>query len=96
MAADASALAWVTLLYFAVVFGVSLWGYRRATSEVEFLAAALPLTYLPILVVANDPEYMGDRCNGRFVNLLASIYLVILLVVAAAAIPLIIITKGGA
>ena len=59
-------------------------------------AAALPLTYLPILVVANDPEYMGDRCNGRFVNLLASIYLVILLVVAAAAIPLIIITKGGA
>ncbi|UDY37470.1 NRAMP family divalent metal transporter [Dermatobacter hominis] len=59
-------------------------------------AAALPLTYLPILVVANDPEYMGDRCNGRFTNLLASIYLVILLLVAVAAIPLIIITKGGA
>jgi SSS family transporter len=39
MAADAGVLLWVTLAYFAVVFGVSLWGYRRATSEVEFLAA---------------------------------------------------------
>jgi SSS family transporter len=39
MAADASTLLWVSLAYFAVVLGVSLWGYRRATSEVEFLAA---------------------------------------------------------
>ena len=59
-------------------------------------AAALPLTYLPILVVANDPEYMGDRCNGPLTNVLASIYMVILLAVAVAAIPLIVITKGGA
>ena len=29
----------VTLIYFVVVFGVSVWGYCRATSEVEFLAA---------------------------------------------------------
>ena len=39
MAVDASALVWVTLLYFVVVLSVSVWGYRRATSEVEFLAA---------------------------------------------------------
>ena len=39
MATDASVLLWVALAYFAVVFSVSLWGYRRATSEVEFLAA---------------------------------------------------------
>ena len=30
-----------------------------------FSAVALPLTYLPILIVANDPEYMGDKVNGR-------------------------------
>ena len=24
-------------------------------------AAALPLTYFPILVVANDPDYMGEQ-----------------------------------
>ena len=39
MVADSGVLLWVTLAYFGVVFGVSLWGYRRATSEVEFLVA---------------------------------------------------------
>ena len=39
MVADVGTLAWVMLAYVAVVLGVSIWGYRRATSEVEFLAA---------------------------------------------------------
>jgi len=39
MVADSGTLAWVMLAYVAVVLGVSIWGYRRATSEVEFLAA---------------------------------------------------------
>jgi hypothetical protein len=34
--------------------------------------------------------------NGRFANFLASIYLVVLVAVSIAVIPLIIITKGGA
>jgi manganese transport protein len=59
-------------------------------------AAALPLTYFPILVIANDPDYMGEKVNGRVMNTLGTIYLIILLVVAVSAIPLIIITKGGA
>ncbi|MGZ4757537.1 MAG: Nramp family divalent metal transporter [Acidimicrobiales bacterium] len=59
-------------------------------------AAALPLTYLPILVIANDPDYMGARVNGRLINFAATIYLIILTVVAVAAVPLIIITRGGA
>jgi Mn2+/Fe2+ NRAMP family transporter len=58
-------------------------------------AAALPLTYFPILVVANDPDYMGDHVNGRFGNAIASVYFVILVIVAAATIPLMIITKAG-
>ncbi|MCU1393161.1 MAG: natural resistance-associated macrophage protein [Ilumatobacteraceae bacterium] len=59
-------------------------------------AAALPLTYFPILVIANDPRYMGpDHTNGRFANGIASVYLVVLVVVAVATIPLMIITKGG-
>ena len=45
-------------------------------------AAALPLTYFPILVIANDPDYMGDEhTNGRLLNALATVYLVILVVV---------------
>jgi manganese transport protein len=58
-------------------------------------AAALPLTYFPILVVANDPAYVGEATNGRILNTIATLYLVILLVVSVATIPLIIITKGG-
>jgi Mn2+/Fe2+ NRAMP family transporter len=58
-------------------------------------AAALPLTYLPILVISNDPSYMGTKTNGRLLNAVATVYLVILTVVALATIPLMIITKGG-
>src|SRR3954452_10331386 len=57
-------------------------------------AAALPLTYFPLLVVANDRDYMGDEVNGRFVNAVATVYLFILVVVAVITIPLMIATKA--
>jgi Mn2+/Fe2+ NRAMP family transporter len=62
---------------------------------VVFSAVALPLTYFPILVVANDPDYMGDRVNGRLANGLGSVYLVLVVVAAVAAIPLMLVTKAG-
>jgi Mn2+/Fe2+ NRAMP family transporter len=58
-------------------------------------AAALPLTYFPILLVANDRDYMGDKVNSRFANALGSAYLLLLTVVAAVTIPLMILTKAG-
>jgi Mn2+/Fe2+ NRAMP family transporter len=58
-------------------------------------AAALPLTSFPILVVANDPDYMGDKVNSRFTNALGSVYLLLLLVVAVVTIPLMVLTKAG-
>ncbi|MDQ1057428.1 Mn2+/Fe2+ NRAMP family transporter [Arthrobacter globiformis] len=64
--------------------------------SVVFSAVALPLTYLPILIVANDPQYMGKHVNGRGVNLVAMIYLVVILVASLAAIPLMIVTGAGA
>lgn len=64
-------------------------------ASVVFSAVALPLTYLPILVVANDRDYLGDHVNGRFANTLGTVYLVIIVVVAAAAIPLMVITGMG-
>jgi manganese transport protein len=63
--------------------------------SVVFSAIALPLTYLPILVIANDPDYMGDQANGRFTNALASVMLVLILIASLAAIPLMIATKAG-
>jgi len=63
--------------------------------SVVFSAIALPLTYLPILIVANDSEYMGDETNGRVTNMFASVYLVIILAASLAAIPLMIVTGAG-
>jgi Mn2+/Fe2+ NRAMP family transporter len=63
--------------------------------SIVFSAAALPLTYLPILVVANDPDYMGEHTNGRFANTVGVLYLFVLLAVSLAAIPLMILTGAG-
>ena len=46
--------------------------------SVVFSAVALPLTYFPILVVANDPDYMGEHANGRLANTLGTVYLVVI------------------
>ena len=63
--------------------------------SVVFSAIALPLTYLPILVVANDRTYLGDHANGRVANGLGSVYLVVVLAASLAAIPLMLLTKAG-
>jgi manganese transport protein len=64
--------------------------------SIVLAAAALPLTYLPILIVANDPAYMKDKTNSMFLNAIAFIFLVVLMIVSIATIPLMIWTKGGA
>ncbi|MEV6813226.1 divalent metal cation transporter [Micromonospora sp. NPDC051296] len=58
-------------------------------------AVALPLTYLPILVVANDRTYLGDRVNGRALNLLGAVILLVILAASIAAVPLAIGTRMG-
>jgi Mn2+/Fe2+ NRAMP family transporter len=63
--------------------------------SVVFSAVALPLTYFPILVVANDADYMGEHTNGRLANLLGSVFLVVIIVAAIAAIPLMVWTRMG-
>jgi manganese transport protein len=69
----------VTITEFAVVLGV----------------VALPFTYLPVLLIANDRAYMGDKVNGRFSNALGCFYLALITVVSLAAIPLLIATNMG-
>lgn len=64
--------------------------------SVVFSAVALPLTYIPILIVSNDPDYMGGDVNSPAVNGLALVYLVIIVVAALAAIPLMIVSGAGA
>ena len=66
---------------------------RLTEYAIVLSAAALPLTYLPLLIVANDPAYLGDKVNSRLSNAIASLYLVVLASVAT--IPLMIASKAG-
>jgi manganese transport protein len=58
-------------------------------------AVALPLTYIPILLVANDRNYMREYVNGRVANTLGVLYLGVILLISMAAIPLMILTNVG-
>jgi manganese transport protein len=58
-------------------------------------AAAVPLTYFPILIVANDRSYLGERVNRRWLNLAGSLFLLAMVVVSVVTVPLLLITKAG-
>ncbi|MCU1621170.1 MAG: natural resistance-associated macrophage protein [Frankiales bacterium] len=60
-----------------------------------FSVVALPLTYAPILVAANDRRSMGEHANGPFSNLLGAAFLILITVAAVVAIPLMVATKAG-
>jgi Mn2+/Fe2+ NRAMP family transporter len=95
-AAPRFTLSWIALLVLA--FGVVMTGIDPVLLteySVIFSVVALPLTYLPILLVANDKAYMGRYTNGRLANVFGLIYLAIIMVVALTAIPLMILTNGG-
>jgi Mn2+/Fe2+ NRAMP family transporter len=63
--------------------------------SVVFSVVALPLTYLPILLIAGDRSFMGEHANGIVARTLGWLYFAIILVLAVAAIPLLLATNGG-
>jgi Mn2+/Fe2+ NRAMP family transporter len=84
-------------IFIALVIGVTAVDPIKVTEySIVLSAAALPLTYFPILVVANDRTYMGENVNGRVQNAIATFYMVLITIVALATIPLMIATKAGA
>lgn len=97
--ASASRFHAVMILSLVVGLGILFTGVdpiQVTEISVVFSAIALPLTYLPILIVANDPKYMGDRVNGKVTNAFGLLFLAIILVASIAAIPLMIVTGAGA
>lgn len=85
----------VCLLVAAGILATGVDPIQVTEFSVVFSAVALPLTYLPILLIANDRQYMGEHVNGRGMNAIALVYLVIILVASIAAIPLMIATGAG-
>jgi Mn2+/Fe2+ NRAMP family transporter len=89
-------LLWPVLLLGALV--VTLTGVDPVMVteySVIFSALALPMTYLPILLVANDRRYMHEHVNGRLANALGRAYFVVICVIAIAAVPLMVISHQG-
>jgi Mn2+/Fe2+ NRAMP family transporter len=60
-----------------------------------FSAFILPLTYLPILVIANDREYLGEHVNGPLANTIGTVFLIVIVIAAVAAVPLMVATRLG-
>jgi manganese transport protein len=90
------ALTWIVLLVLAM--GIVMTGVDPVVLTeyaVIFSVVALPLTYVPILLVANDRAYMGRYGNGRLANVLGLVYLVVIMVIALTAIPLMVLTNAG-
>jgi Mn2+/Fe2+ NRAMP family transporter len=96
---DAARFHLVLILCVLLAVGVLMTGVDPilvTELSVVFSAVALPLTYFPILVVANDRDYMGEHVNRTLSNTLGTVYLVAVVVAAVAAIPLLVITHMGA
>ncbi len=89
-------LTWLALLVLALAILLTGVDPVMLTEyAVIFSAVALPLTYIPILLVANDRKYMGPYRNGRLANALGTIYLFVIIIIAIAAIPLMLLTNVG-
>ena len=87
-------------MLFAAILGVAVLlttvdPIKVTEYSVVFSALALPLTYFPILVVANDRDYMGEHANSKTANALGTLFLFIIGVASVAAIPLMLVTKAG-
>ena len=96
--ADASrfTIAWLVLLLLGLLVVMTGVDPILVTEySVIFSVVALPATYIPILLVANDRAYMGRYANGRLANVFGIFFLIVILVVAVSAIPLMILSNMG-
>jgi len=60
-----------------------------------FSILVLPLTYLPLLLLAGDRKYMREHVNGPLAKTLGWLYFFIITAAAVAALPLYFLTSGG-
>jgi manganese transport protein len=63
--------------------------------SVVFSVVALPLTYLPILLIAGDRSFMGEHANGHISAAFGWLYFGVILILSVVAIPLLLMTNGG-
>jgi Mn2+/Fe2+ NRAMP family transporter len=88
--------AWVVV--FVLGLAIVLTGIqptKLADYAIVTSIVVLPLSFLPLLLVARDRVFMREHANGVLANTLGWGYYALIVVTALAAIPLYLVTSGG-
>ena len=88
----------VLIIFLLVAVAIELMGIdplQLALAGSTVIALFLPISLFPFLVLMNNPQYLGDKTNGRFSNIAIICILLIAFVVAVVSIPLEILSGGG-
>ncbi|MDB5453617.1 MAG: hypothetical protein JWO33_2195 [Caulobacteraceae bacterium] len=89
-------VAWIAAFLIALaIVATGVEPLQLVEWSVLFSIVVLPLTYLPLLLLANDRKYMGTHANGWIANGFGVGFYLLLVCAAVAAIPLYLITSGG-
>jgi manganese transport protein len=89
-------VSWLAMLALALLIGFSgLRPLQLVNVSIIFGMVIMPFTYYPILRVAADRNVMGKHVNRRFDTVIGTIFLVLITLAAAAAIPLMVVTHFG-
>jgi Mn2+/Fe2+ NRAMP family transporter len=89
-------LAWIAVFLLALLIvstGVNV--MSLVEYAVLFSIIVLPLTYLPLMLLAGDKSYMGQYANKWLAKGLGWLFFVIITLAAIAALPLYLLTSGG-
>ena len=89
-------MTWIVLFLLAlliVLTGVDV--MMLVEFAVLFSILILPMTYLPLLLLAGDRKYMREHANGPLAKTLGWLYFAIITIAALAALPLFVLTSGG-
>ncbi len=89
-------IAWVSIFLLSfLILATGVDPVELVEYSVVFSVVALPLTYLPILLTANDKDYMKEYANGKLGNFFGWLYFIIITIISILAVPLMIITNKG-
>lgn len=89
-------LSWMGMFVLAVlIMATGARPLQLVNVSIVFGMAMMPLTYYPILKLGADKNVMGKHVNSRIVTILGTVFLILIMIAAAAAIPLMIVTHSG-
>lgn len=88
----------IIIIFLAIAVGIGMIGIdplQLALFASTVIALFLPISLFPFLILMNDPQYLGDKTNGRWSNIAIIVILFLAFFVAIVSIPLTVLTGGG-